>query len=65
MILVISTSRKRASDLADMFRYMGILSIGLTPHSALSQVSYIYRAVILMHPNELPDYRDYVNRLKT
>ena len=65
MILVISASQKKASDLADMFRYMGLLTLATTPHAALSKVCYVYRAVILMFPNELPDYHDYVNRLRT
>ena len=43
---------------------MGILSIAMTPHKALSKVSFVYRAAIILNPEELPDYTDYVTRLQ-
>lgn len=65
MILVISNSQKKANILADMFRYMGILSIATTPYKALSRMAPVYRAAIIINPEELPDYKDYVDRLQS
>ena len=63
MILIIDTTKKNARALSDMFYHMGILANGLTPSEALSEISLIYRAVLIMNPNSLPDKRDYMKRL--
>ncbi len=65
MILIINKSKKEARGLSDMFYYMGILAYGVTPTEALSEVSPIYRAIILMSPDNLPDKDDYVARLRS
>jgi hypothetical protein len=65
MILIINKSRKNARALSDMFYYMGILSYGLTPEEALSEISPIYRAVVIENPSSLPDKKDYVARLRS
>ena len=65
MILIINKSKKEARGLSDMFYYMGILAYGVTPAEALSEISPIYRAIILMSPDNLPDKEDYVARLRS
>lgn len=65
MILIINKSKKDARGLSDMFYYMGILAFGATPTEALSEISTIYRAVIIMNPDSLPDKEDYINRLRS
>ena len=44
---------------------MSILSYAATPHEALSEVSDIYRAALLINPESFPDVNDYVGRLKS
>lgn len=65
MILVISTSKKNARALSDMFYYMGILASGHTPTEALSEISTAYRAVIVLNPATLPDKRDFLQRIRS
>ena len=43
---------------------MSILSYGTTPHEALSEVSNLYRAVLIINPENFPDINDYVGRIK-
>lgn len=65
MLLIISQSKKTARSLAEAFHYMSILSYGATPHEALSEISNLYRAVLIINPDEFPDILDYVNRIKS
>lgn len=65
MILIINKPLKDARNLSDMFYYMGVLAYAATPSDALSEISGIYRAVIIMNPNTLADKRDYVARLRS
>lgn len=44
---------------------MSILSYAATPHEALSEVSGLYRAVLIINPENFPDINDYVNRIKS
>ena len=64
MILIINSALKEAHSLSDMFYYMGVLSYAATPSEALSEISVIYRAVILMSPDTLPDKEEYVAMLR-
>lgn len=65
MILIINKSKKEARGLSDMFYYMGVLAYGATPSEALSEISPIYRTIIVMNPDNLPDKEDYVTRLRS
>ena len=64
MILIINPSKKLARGVSDTFYYMGILSYPATPSEALSEISQLYRAVLIISPGELADARDYVERLR-
>lgn len=64
MLLIINSSKKLARSVSDTFYFMGILSYGATPGEALSEISTLYRAVLIISPEELPDAMDYVTRLK-
>jgi hypothetical protein len=44
---------------------MGILSHPATPAEALSEGSSIYRAALVINPDELPDPRDFVKRMRS
>ncbi len=65
MLLIISQSKKLAKSVQETFYYMSILAYGATPHEALSEVSGIYRAALIINPDGFPDINDYVNRLKS
>ena len=65
MLLIISQSKKTAKSIAEAFHFMSILSYGTTPHEALSEISDIYRAVLIINPDVFPDIIDYVNRIKS
>ena len=65
MILVIDKSQKNANDLADMFYYMGVLAKAVSVKDALSEISDIYRAVILISPEDLSFPEDIIEGLKS
>ena len=64
MILVIDKSKSAASNLADAFHTMGILSNALTPSEVISEVSYMYRAIIITSVYSIPDLGEYILTLK-
>ena len=65
MVLIISTSRKTAEVISDMFYYMGVISYAATPTEALSEFSGLYRASLLVNPEALPDHEDFVSKLRS
>lgn len=64
MILIISQSIKDAYGLADMFYYMGVLAKGTDADGAFSEISPLYKAVIIMNPSFMRDKCEYVNELR-
>ena len=64
MLLIISRSKRLASALSESFHYMSILSYPVTPKEALSEVSVIYKAIIIIEPGSFPDIKDYITRIK-
>lgn len=64
MLLIISNSKRLARSISDTFHYMSILAYAATPHEALSEVSDMYRAVLIVNPEGFPDINDYVNRIR-
>ena len=65
MLLIISQNKKTAKSIQETFHYMSILAYGATAHEALSEVSGVYRAVLIINPDAFPDINDYVNRIKS
>ena len=65
MVLIIDTSKRTAESISDIFYYMGILSKAATPKEALSEISPIYKAVLISNPDTFPDIEDYVDRLSS
>ena len=64
MLLIISNSKKNGEILSDTFRYMSILSYVVTPKEALSEISNIYKGVLIIAPESYPDIKDYLFKLK-
>lgn len=65
MVLIVNRRRRDANAVSEIFHFMGILSHAATPTEALSEISLLYRAVIVMEPDTLPDAPDFVRRLKS
>ena len=65
MLLIISQSKMLAKSIQETFYYMSILAYGATPHEALSEISGIYRAALVINPDTFPDINDFVVRLKS
>lgn len=64
MILVIDKSRKNANNVAEMFFLMGVLSKAVTIGETFSEISDIYRAVVMICPESFPDPEDFIKRLR-
>ena len=65
MLLIISQNKSASRSIAETFYYMSILAHGANPHEGLSEISNLYRAVLILNPDAFPDIIDYVNRLKS
>ena len=65
MILIINKSRKEAESLAGAFRYIGIVARGETPERANAEVSTLYRVILIVDPEKLPDEGEYITRLRS
>ena len=65
MILVIGAQKRRAQAISDIFYYMGVVSYAVTPTEALSEISGLYKAVLVVTPESLPDAKDLVERLRS
>ena len=65
MILIIDRSKKDAVKMAEMLYYMGVLAYGTEPKEALSEISNIYHAVVIINPNNLPDTVNYIHKIRS
>ena len=65
MVLIISSSKKRAQLINDIFYYMGVISHAVTPSEAYSEFSGIYRAALVIEPDGLPDVEGFVTKLRS
>lgn len=64
MVLIVHRKKLAARTVSDLFHYMNILSRPAIPSEALSEISLMYRAVIVLDPETLPEPREFVARLK-
>ncbi len=65
MILIINNSKQDALALSETFYYMGILSRGVTPREAKSEISPLYKAALLMDPEDIPLSDELIYVLRT
>lgn len=65
MVLIISTSKRKAQITNEIFYYMGVLSYAATPTEALSEISGVYRAALVLDPQDLPDTVSFISKLKS
>lgn len=65
MVLIISTSKRKAQAISDIFYYMGVVSYAAAPSEALSEISTLYRAVLVLNPEELPDASGLADKLRS
>ncbi len=64
MLLIIDNKRENASTLSEIAYHMGIISCAVTPRGAFSEISPMYKAVILLNPSTLADVKDFILRLR-
>ena len=64
MVLIVDTLKRNAQAISDIFYYMGVLSYAATPNEALSEISGIYRAVLVHEPEKLPDAESFLEKLR-
>ena len=64
MILVINRNKKLASSFSEAFHFMGMLSYATTPSEALGEISLLFRAIIILEPDTLPDPKNFTSRLR-
>ena len=65
MVLIIHTAKREARAIADIFYYMGVVSYAATPIEALGEISGIYRAILIIDPDNLPDIDSFVEKLRS
>lgn len=65
MVLIIDRSKRKAQAISDIFYYMGVISCAATPTEALSEISGIYRSVLVIDPENLPDAEDFLSKLRS
>ena len=64
MLLIVSQSKSKAVAISDIFHYMLILSYPCTPKEALREISTMYRAVLVIDPEDLPDAKDFLFKMR-
>ena len=65
MILIVDKKRKDAESLSEMFYFMGVLSLPATPSEALAESFPLYRAIIIIDPEEFYDVGEFITRLRS
>lgn len=65
MVLIIHQSKSKARAISDIFYYMGIVSYAATPVEALTEISGLYRAVVVLDPEKLSDAESFVEKLRS
>lgn len=63
MVLFISRTKRYAVDAANLFKKLQIVAYGTDPRDALSEISPQYHAVVLINPEQFPDYQNYIDRI--
>ena len=64
MVLIVDTLKRNAQAISDIFYYMGVLSYATTPYEALSEISGMYRAVLVHEPEKLPDAEGFLEKIR-
>ena len=65
MILVLDRNKRNAEAVSEMLYYMGVLSYAADIAEGLTELSPLYRAVLIINPSSLPDAKSYVEKLKS
>lgn len=65
MILIVSPSKKKAQSASEIFHYMGVVSYAASPSEALSEMSALYRATLIIDPQKLPDAESFIRKLRS
>ena len=65
MVLVIHTAKQKAQSICDIFYYMGVISYPANAVEGLTEISDMYRAVLIIDPEKLPDINGYLEKLRS
>lgn len=65
MILIIDNGRRSQRCLSDMLAFMGIPSATVKSEDAASEVSTMFRAIIVNATSHIPDINDFLKRLRS
>ena len=65
MVLVIHTAKQKAQAICDIFYYMGVISYPANAVEGLTEISDMYRAVLIIDPEKLPDINGYLEKLRS
>ena len=64
MILIVSQNKSKAVAVSDIFHYMLILSYPCVPKDALREISTVYKAILVVDPEDLPDSKDFIKKMR-
>ena len=64
MLLIVARSKRLAMPINDILYRTGVLTHLVKPIEAFNDVSYAYRAVLVMEPQTFPDIEDFISRLR-
>ena len=64
MLLIVTRSKRAATAVNDIIYRTGVLTHLVKPTEAFNDVSYAYRAVLVMEPQTFPDIEDFLRRLR-
>ncbi len=65
MLLIISKKKSTAATIAEMIRYSGVVCYPAALSEGLSEIGTMYRAVVIIDPDEFPDPEDYIKRIRS
>lgn len=64
MLLIVSDKKSRARDMAEVIRRLGIVCYPATAGEVFSEISPMYRAILVIEPSELADAKAFVQHVK-
>jgi len=64
MLLIVSPTEKHGAAISEIFHFMGIVNRATPPAKAFSEVSGIYRAILIITPEKLADPYEFVRALR-
>jgi hypothetical protein len=64
MLLIVSHSEKDGAAISQIFHFMGIVNLSLTPAKSFSAISNVYHAILISNPQALADEEEFVHVMR-